>query len=275
MAGARSENEQLFYPASELAAQLRRQLGERHPRPETGVRAVQAARDGSASLLARAALGIALDRTARGGLDPRARRVGGRDRGRARAPVGDGPARAARGRRGVVQGVRADSVVRAAADGGALRALARAGRRRARLTTSSEPGCCSPTRARRSARSATRPRRGSRRCRCTPSCSAAKPRTRTSTLRHGVPDLRLAALPGAVRRPARTRAAAGRRRARAAREPSRRGSRSSATSSPRRASRRRFSTTTCTTRTSSSATGRCACSTGATRRSRIRSRRSS
>ena len=46
MAGARSEDEQLLYPVSELAGTLRRERGGGDARPEAGVRAVRAATAG-------------------------------------------------------------------------------------------------------------------------------------------------------------------------------------------------------------------------------------
>ena len=60
MIGARSDDEQLLYPVSELAGALRSERGAGDAGPEAGIRAVRAAAIGEALLLESASMGLAL-----------------------------------------------------------------------------------------------------------------------------------------------------------------------------------------------------------------------
>ncbi len=82
----------------------------------------------------------------------------------------------------LVQGVRACSGIRAAAERRPVRSVARSCRRGARPRRGAGLAPVSPTQGRRCAWSGTRRRRGLPRYRCMPSCNVAKPTTRPSIL---------------------------------------------------------------------------------------------
>ncbi len=189
-------------------------------------------------------------------------------------PLGDGAARAGRRRRRAVQGVRAGAGVRAEAHCRALHALSRPGRRgprlRRRARVAAPRRCGHP----RSASSATHRRRGSSCCRSTPSSNAARSRTRTTISSTASPTCESRRCrPGTTTSCSASCRSGARRSIGCARSPLT--SRSCATSSSRTASRERCSTTTSTCRMCTRVTSSFACSTGATRRSRTHSRRSS
>ena len=188
--------------------------------------------------------------------------------------MGDGPARAARRRRRLVQGVRAGAGVRAATDVGALRALAGPRRRGARPRRAAR--VAAPRRRRHADRRVRQPAGGVA-CRSTAVRRAPAwrggARTRASRARRPGPARRDAARRATRTCSQRDLPLEGDEIGRLGRLPPRFAELCAELAAP--ACRRRFSTTTSTWRTSTSRATGCGCSTGATRRSRTRSRRSS